>query len=151
MTILWRNARLATMAGTSPYGLIERGALLVDGDALDWVGPESALPRALAKLVEEEHNLGGALVTPGLIDCHTHLIYGGQRAREFELRLNGASYEEIARAGGGIRSTVAATRAASDDALYLAAAQRLATLEREGDRKSTRLNSSHRTISYAVF
>ena len=132
MTILWRNARLATMAGTSPYGLIERGALLVDGDALDWVGPESALPRALAKLVEEEHDLGGALVTPGLIDCHTHLVYGGQRAREFELRLNGASYEEIARAGGGIRSTVAATRAASDDALYLAAAQRLATLEREG-------------------
>ena len=132
MTILWRNARLATMAGTSPYGLIERGALLVDGDALDWVGPESALPRALAKLVEEEHDLGGALVTPGLIDCHTHLVYGGQRAREFELRLNGASYEEIAHAGGGIRSTVAATRAASDDALYLAAAQRLATLEREG-------------------
>ena len=132
MTILWRNARLATMAGTSPYGLIERGALLVDGDALDWVGPESALPRALAKMVEEEHDLGGALVTPGLIDCHTHLVYGGQRAREFELRLNGASYEEIARAGGGIRSTVAATRAASDDALYLAAAQRLATLEREG-------------------
>jgi len=132
MTTLWRNARLATMAGSSPYGLIERGALLVDGDALDWVGAEDELPRELAKLVDEEHDLGGALVTPGLVDCHTHLVYGGQRAREFELRLNGASYEEIARAGGGIRSTVAATRAASDEVLYSAAAQRLAALEREG-------------------
>ncbi|HEV8312736.1 MAG TPA: imidazolonepropionase [Burkholderiaceae bacterium] len=132
MTTLWRNARVATMAGSLPYGLIEHGALLVDDDVIDWIGPESELPRELAKLVDEEHDLEGALVTPGLIDCHTHLVYGGQRAREFELRLNGASYEEIARAGGGIRSTVAATRAASDDALYLAAARRLATLEREG-------------------
>jgi imidazolonepropionase len=132
MTTLWRNARVATMAGSLPYGLIEHGALLVDDDVIDWVGPESELPRELAKLVDEEHDLEGALVTPGLIDCHTHLVYGGQRAREFELRLNGASYEEIARAGGGIRSTVAATRAASDEALYAAAAQRLATLEREG-------------------
>ena len=132
MTTLWRNARLATMTGSSPYGLIERGAMLVDGDALAWVGAEHELPHELARLVDEEHDLEGALVTPGLIDCHTHLVYGGQRAREFELRLNGASYEEIARAGGGIRSTVAATRAASDDALYAAAARRLATLEREG-------------------
>src|SRR5689334_12521475 len=110
MTTLWRNARLATMAGDAPYGLVERGALVVDGDALAWVGAQSDLPRELAALVDEERDLGGTLVTPGLIDCHTHLVYGGQRAREFELRLQGASYEEIARAGGGIRSTVAATR-----------------------------------------
>ena len=132
MTTLWRNARLATLAGDAPYGLVERGVLLVDGDLLEWVGTESALPPALANLVSDERDLGGALVTPGLIDCHTHLVYGGQRAREFEMRLNGASYEEIARSGGGIRSTVAATRAASDDALYAAAAQRLAALQREG-------------------
>ena len=132
MTALWRNARVATIAGTAAYGLVERGALLVDDDVLEWVGAESELPRELAKLVDQEHDLGGALATPGLVDCHTHLVYGGQRAREFELRLNGASYEEIARAGGGIRSTVGATRAASDDALYAAAAQRLAALEREG-------------------
>jgi imidazolonepropionase len=69
---------------------------------------------ALRARVTTEHDLGGALVTPGLIDCHTHLVYGGQRAREFEMRLQGASYEAIARAGGGIRSTVAATRAASE-------------------------------------
>src|SRR5437762_371200 len=132
MTILWRNARLATMAGTSPYGLIERGALLVDGDALDWVGPESALPRALAKLVEEEHDLGGALVTPGLIDCHTHLVYGGQRAREFAMRLAGASYEEVAKAGGGIVSSVRATREANEDELFEQATPRLEQLLADG-------------------
>jgi imidazolonepropionase len=132
MSTLWRNARLATMSSTGPYGLIERGALLVDGDALDWVGPESQLPAELAALVDEDHDLDGALVTPGLVDCHTHLVYGGERAREFELRLLGASYEEIAHAGGGIRSTVAATRAASDDELYALAARRLAALQREG-------------------
>ena len=132
MTTLWRNARIAAMTDGTPYGLVERGALLVDGDALDWVGDESRLPRELAALVDEEHDLGGALVTPGLVDCHTHLVYGGQRAREFELRLNGATYEEIARAGGGIRSTVAATRAASDDELFDAAAARLAALRAEG-------------------
>ena len=76
-----------------------------------WVGAEAELPRAARGSIAE-HDLGGALVTPGLVDCHTHLVYGGQRAHEFEQRLQGASYEEIARAGGGIRSTVAATRAA---------------------------------------
>jgi imidazolonepropionase len=132
MTTLWRNASLATMTDAVPYGLIERGALLVDGDALDWVGAESALPAHLARQVDEAHDLGGALVTPGLVDCHTHLVYGGQRAREFELRLNGATYEEIARAGGGIRSTVAATRAANEEALFAGAGARLAALRAEG-------------------
>jgi imidazolonepropionase len=128
MTTLWRNARLATL--DAGFGLVERGALLVEGARIAWVGPESALPASAA--VDAEHDLGGALVTPGLVDAHTHLVYGGQRAREFELRLEGASYEAIARAGGGIRSTVAATRAASEDALFRHARRRAEALLREG-------------------
>ena len=128
---LWRNARLATLTGDAPWGWIERGALLIAGDRLRWVGPEASLPADAARGAEQ-HDLGGALVTPGLIDCHTHLVYAGQRAREFELRLQGASYEEIARAGGGIRSTVAATRAAGDDELRRLALSRLDALRAEG-------------------
>lgn len=123
---LWRGATLATLAGDTGWGRIERGALVADGSQLAWVGREADLPAGLA--VQAEHDLGGALVTPGLVDCHTHLVYGGQRAHEFELRLQGASYEAIARAGGGIRSTVAATRAASDDDLLASAAARARTL-----------------------
>jgi len=129
---LWRHARLATLAGSTPWGWIERGALLVDGDRIAWVGAEADLPADVAARATAEHDLGGALVTPGLIDCHTHLVYAGQRAREFELRLEGASYEAIARGGGGIRSTVAATRAASDEALFAAALSRARTLMAEG-------------------
>ena len=129
MRILWRHARLATLAGTG-WGEIERGALLSDGQHIGWVGDEAALPAGLP--VDSEVDLGGALVTPGLVDCHTHLVYGGQRAGEFELRLQGTSYEEIARAGGGIRSTVAATRAAGDQTLFASAAQRARTLMAEG-------------------
>ena len=130
MTTLWRNARLTTLAGPRGWGLIERGALIADGAMLQWVGDEAALPAGLA--VDSEHDLGGALVTPGLVDCHTHLVYGGQRAREFELRLEGASYEDIARAGGGIRSTVAATRATNDETLFVQARQRARALLAEG-------------------
>jgi imidazolonepropionase len=130
MKTLWRNARLATLSGTEPWGWIERGTLLTEGDTIRWVGDETALPAGLN--TEHEVDLGGALVTPGLVDCHTHLVYGGQRAREFELRLQGASYEQIARAGGGIRSTVAATRAAGDDELFASAAERARTLMNEG-------------------
>ncbi len=130
MKTLWRNAHLATLAGPEPWGRIERGALLTDGDVIAWVGTEAALPAGLA--TDAEHDLGGALVTPGLVDCHTHLVYGGQRAREFELRLQGASYEQIARAGGGIRSTVAATRAAGDAELFASAQARTRTLMAEG-------------------
>ncbi len=132
-TTLWRNARLATLAplpGGEPWGWIGHGALLIEGDTIRWVGGEAALPAGLQ--AEREVDLGGALLTPGLVDCHTHLVYGGQRAREFELRLQGASYEQIARAGGGIRSTVAATRAAGDEALYAAARERALALMREG-------------------
>jgi imidazolonepropionase len=127
---LWRHARLATLSGSEPYGWIERGALLSDGDTIRWAGADAALPAGLQ--ADEEVDLGGALLTPGLVDCHTHLVYGGHRAREFELRLQGASYEQIARAGGGIRSTVAATRAADDATLYASARQRALTLMREG-------------------
>ena len=129
---LWRNARLATLAGAAGWGLVERGALLVDGDRLEWVGPESELPPERRDAIGAEVDLGGTLVTPGLVDCHTHLVYAGQRAREFELRLTGASYEQIARAGGGIASTVAATRAADDATLFELAARRARVLMGEG-------------------
>jgi imidazolonepropionase len=127
---LWRHARLATLADAAGWGLVDDGAILVDGDRCAWVGAARDLPAGLQ--VDREHDLGGALVTPGLVDCHTHLVYGGQRAREFEQRLEGASYEDIARAGGGIRSTVAATRAASGEALFASAAERARTLMAEG-------------------
>ncbi len=125
MQTLWRHAHLVTLAG-SGYSEIVHGALLTQDDRIAWVGAENALPPDLQ--VDAEHDLDGALVTPGLIDCHTHLVYGGDRAREFEERLQGASYEEIARAGGGIRSTVAATRAASDASLFDGALHRARTL-----------------------
>ena len=130
MTTLWRNAHLVTLAESRGWGRIERGALVVEGDALRWVGEEAALPGDIK--VDAERDLGGALVTPGLVDCHTHLVYGGQRAVEFEMRLEGASYEDIARAGGGIRSTVAATRAADDATLFAQAAVRARALMAEG-------------------
>ena len=129
---LWHNAALATLTPDRPWGWIPRGALLTRGEQLEWVGDDRSLPPGLARRVEAEHDLGGALVTPGLVDCHTHLVYGGDRAREFELRLQGASYEDIARAGGGILSTVAATRAASDDDLFRSAHARAVTLMAEG-------------------
>jgi imidazolonepropionase len=127
---LWRNARIATLAGSAGWGWIGRGAIRVEEDRIAWIGPEQAL--AAGATFDVEHDLGGRLVTPGLVDCHTHLVYGGQRAREFELRLQGASYEDIARAGGGIRSTVAATRAASDDTLFATARERARALMAEG-------------------
>jgi len=129
-TTLWRNARLVTLAGPSGWGLIERGAIVVDGATIAWAGVEADRPDTLA--IDADIDLGGALVTPGLVDCHTHLIYGGQRANEFEQRLEGASYEDIARAGGGIRSTVAATRAASDATLFASARDRALALMAEG-------------------
>ena len=130
MSTLWRNANLTTLAGPSGWGCIRHGALLTEGDSLRWVGADADLPEGLQP--DEEHDLDGALVTPGLVDCHTHLVYGGQRAAEFELRLQGASYAQIARAGGGIRSTVAATRAADDAELYHAALGRAQALMAEG-------------------
>ena len=128
---LLTHARLATMAdGLNGYGMIEDGAIVLDGDRIAWVGPREALPDRFAALAPRD--LGGRLVTPGLIDCHTHLVFGGDRAREFEMRLEGASYEQIARAGGGILSTVRATRAASDEQLLAGALARADHLIAEG-------------------
>ncbi len=131
---LWTHCRLATMQpdAATPYGLVEEGALVVDGQHIAWAGPRDALPRALAEQVVEHHDAEGALITPGLIDCHTHLVYGGDRAAEFEQRLHGASYEEIARAGGGIASTVRATRQADAAALKAQSLPRLKALRAEG-------------------
>jgi imidazolonepropionase len=129
-TTLWRGARLATLADARGWGFVERGALVVDGASIAWAGAESELPATLA--IDADVDLGGALVTPGLVECHTHLVYGGRRANEFEQRLAGATYEEIARAGGGIRSTVAATRAASDETLFASARERALALMAEG-------------------
>lgn len=131
---LWTHCTAATMQAdtTQPYGLIEDAALVVEGERLCWVGLRSELPSELAQQCRETHDCGGALVTPGLIDCHTHLVYGGDRAHEFELRLNGATYEEIARRGGGIASTVQATRSATPEALTAQSRVRLKQLLSEG-------------------
>ncbi|MEW6705579.1 MAG: imidazolonepropionase [Pseudomonadota bacterium] len=130
--VLWRNAQLATLAGTEPWGWVADGALVTEQEHIRWTGPEAALPAALRAQIVLDVDLGGACVTPGLVDCHTHLVYGGERSAEFEQRLQGVSYEEIARAGGGIRSTVHATRAASDEQLYDAARRRALALMAEG-------------------
>jgi len=130
---IWTNARVATMAAGAPvpYGMIEDGALAVQDGRIAWVGPRKDLPSAL-RAGAEEHDAQGDLLTPGLVDCHTHLVYGGDRAGEFEARLNGASYEEIARAGGGILSTVRATRAANEDQLLAQSRRRLRAMLAEG-------------------
>ncbi len=118
------NLNLATMSGG--YGLIPNAALVIEGDKILFAGPASEAPAG------DAINCYGTLVTPGLIDCHTHLVYGGNRAAEFEQRLNGASYAEIAKAGGGIMSTVRATRVASEAELLHSALKRLDTLMAEG-------------------
>jgi imidazolonepropionase len=132
MTItLLRNATLATLATQSrSYGLIEDGAVAIKGDQIIWVGPDSALPADLQ--TEKIHDMGGRLITPALIDCHTHVVFGGNRAAEFELRLNGASYEAVARAGGGIVSTVSATRAATEESLLAHTLTRVDAMIAEG-------------------
>ena len=130
---LWHNARLATMvAGQTAYGLRDKAAIAVENGTIRWIGDYKNTPEQFRS--EQTHRLDclGQLVTPGLIDCHTHLIYGGNRAAEFEQRLNGASYAEIAKAGGGIISTVSATRIASADELLASATKRLAQFMHEG-------------------
>jgi imidazolonepropionase len=129
---LWRNARLLTLAPDRPgLGAIERGAVAVRGQRIVYAGPEGEMPaslRAAADVIDCE----GRWITPGLIDCHTHLVYAGDRADEFERRLRGATYEEIARAGGGIVSSVRALREASEDALLRQTLPRLDALIAEG-------------------
>lgn len=126
---IWLNARLATMEGAG-YGEIEDGAVAASGGRIAWVGPRKDLPAGWS--AAQEHDCRGGWLTPGLIDCHTHLVYAGSRAGEFELRLQGASYEEIARAGGGIVSTVRATRAADELELLRQGSRRAAALLAEG-------------------
>ncbi len=130
---LWLNLSAATMAvGGAPYGLIEDAAIGISGGRLAFVGRRADLPAPPGTLAHRVRDGEGGVMTPGLIDCHTHLVYGGDRAREFEQRLGGASYEDIARAGGGILSTVRATRALDEDALVAASLPRLDALLREG-------------------
>jgi imidazolonepropionase len=124
---LWRNAQLVT--GEPRTHRIGRGALLTRGHRIEWVGEEAALPTTTA---DEVHDLGGAWVTPALIDCHTHLVFAGTRADEYAQRLRGVSYEHIARAGGGILSSVQAVRAADEEQLFADSAPRLAGLIAEG-------------------
>ncbi len=129
--LLLTNAAVATMTdGGTAYGLIEGGAVAVGNGKVAWVGKIESLPGKYADF--ERFDLSGKLVTPGLIDCHTHIVFGGDRAREFEMRLNGASYEEIARSGGGILSTVNATRASSEEALLAEALTRVDAMLAEG-------------------
>ena len=128
---LWVDARIVTMRD-GRYNSIERGAIAVEAGLIVWLGPRAGLPGEPATLAREVHDLRGAMLTPGLIDCHTHLVFAGNRAREFELRLQGASDADIARAGGGIISTVEATRDASDTELVSGAARRLRRLMDEG-------------------
>ena len=127
---LWTNGRLATLDPAQPgLGVVEDGAIAAREGRIAWVGARGEMPALEAT---ERIDLAGRWVTPGLVDCHTHLVFGGNRAHEFELRLAGASYEEIARAGGGILSTVKATRAASEDELVASALPRLDALIAEG-------------------
>ena len=127
------DCRLATLRDDgTPYGAIERAALAWRDGRITFAGPRDELPGAPDSLAAQVESAGNAWITPGLIDCHTHLVFGGSRANEFELRLNGASYEQIARAGGGIVSTVDATRAASADELFAQSLPRARALLRDG-------------------
>ncbi|QPO18310.1 imidazolonepropionase [Pseudomonas sp. Y39-6] len=128
MKVLWQHCHIATMAQGN-YSIIEDAALVTAGSLIEWIGPRSEMPAADYAQV---HDLHGAWVTPGLIDCHTHTVFGGNRSGEFEQRLQGVSYADIAAQGGGIASTVRATRAASEDELFESAHKRLRSLLRDG-------------------
>ncbi|NWF10970.1 imidazolonepropionase [Pseudomonas salomonii] len=128
MKTLWQHCHFATMAH-GKYSIIEDAAMVTANSLIEWIGPRSEVPTADYAQV---HDLQGAWVTPGLIDCHTHTVFGGNRSGEFEQRLEGVSYAEIAAKGGGIASTVRATRAATEDELFASAEKRLRSLLRDG-------------------
>ncbi|WP_455928698.1 imidazolonepropionase [Pseudomonas fluorescens] len=128
MKTLWQHCHVATMAH-GKYSIIEDAAMVTADSLIEWIGPRSEIPTADYAQVQ---NLQGAWVTPGLIDCHTHTVFGGNRSGEFEQRLEGVSYAEIAAKGGGIASTVRATRAATEDELFASAEKRLRSLLRDG-------------------
>ncbi len=127
---VWEHLHLAPEALGEGSPALRDAAIVVQGGQIRWIGPRAQLPASHRAL--PRHDGGGAQVTPGLVDCHTHLVYGGQRANEFAMRLAGATYEEVARAGGGIVSSVRATREADEDALFTQAAPRLQALLDEG-------------------
>jgi imidazolonepropionase len=130
---VWTGASIATMAaGAEPYGYLENAALAIKGERIAWIGPAAEAARTAAEQNLPVHDAAGLWMTPGLIDCHTHLVFGGNRVEEFEKRLCGVSYEDIARAGGGIQSTVQATRAATHAELRASAAIRAKRLMSEG-------------------
>ena len=126
---IWLNAHLATMVG-GEYGVIEQGALAVRDGRIAWLGAQADLPAGWQ--AQTVHDAQGAWITPGLIDCHTHIVYAGNRSHEFEARLNGVAYEEIARQGGGIRSTVRATRLVDEAQLFAQSLPRVQRLLSEG-------------------
>jgi len=128
--MLLRNLSMATMTEAQGYGLIPDAAIWIKDRRIKWCGPVADMPTAAQ--TGESRDLGGCLVTPALIDCHTHIVHGGHRATEFEMRLNGASYAEVAKAGGGIVSTVTQTRKADVDTLIASALPRLDALIAEG-------------------
>lgn len=130
--LLWINATLATMAGVRSYGLYEHSAIAVKDKKIAWLGKMADLPGKPEDLAEDIYDAHGQCVTPGLIDCHTHLVYAGNRYHEFEMRMQGASYADIARAGGGIRSTVNATREVDEDELFEQSLKRAQALSAEG-------------------
>jgi imidazolonepropionase len=129
---LWLEGRFATMRGHASWEALENGAMAVSDGRIAWLGSQASLPAAALSRAGRVHHLDNAWVTPGLIDCHTHLVYAGDRAREFEMRLGGATYEEIAQAGGGIMNTVRAVRKAMAETLFDQSAQRLSAMQAEG-------------------
>jgi imidazolonepropionase len=129
---VWIGANIATMAGAAPYGSIDNAALAIKGERIAWIGAAAEGHCRAQAQGTNVRDAQGMWITPGLIDCHTHLVYGGNRVEEFEQRLAGASYEDIARAGGGIQSTVRATRSSSRNSLYESALARLKCLMAEG-------------------
>lgn len=142
--IIWRNIRLATMdpQRQTPYGLVDNHALIVrEGGIVDII-PQAQLPVSGDNI----HDMQGRLVTPGLIDCHTHLIFAGNRADEWEQRLNGVSYQHISAQGGGINATVSATRACPEETLYLLARERMMRLRRDTKNAKTGQRKYEKTI-----
>ncbi len=127
---LYRNARICPSG--DPGDILEPGAIAIQADRVIWIGNDGEIPRQLSGAAPRTYDLARRWITPGLVDCHTHLIFGGCRADEFRMRLSGKSYEQIARAGGGINSTVRATRLASEESLFSQAARRLKALIAEG-------------------
>ncbi len=128
--LLLTHATLATLDGETPFGLVENAALAIADGRIAWLGPMDALPKRTS--IGRSEDLGGRLLTPALVDCHTHLVFAGNRANEFDMRLNGASYEQIARAGGGIRSSVAALRQADEEELLRQSLPRARALLHDG-------------------